>query len=172
LHDHHRADYGSEIIDESFDRWAPWFAQKVEYNFSRAADHLSPGARGVGERLLADFDQWLPEFGEPTLVHGDLWATNIIVDDADPDRPRITAFIDGGPARFCEVEYELAYLRCFSTADATFFEHYTRQHPLRDGFDRRCRVYWFNTILLHVWMFGDEFLARTEQVARELDWLG
>ncbi|MHC5061450.1 MAG: hypothetical protein ACYTFK_10265 [Planctomycetota bacterium] len=27
-------------------------------------------------------------------LHGDIWATNIMIDDTDPDRPVITAFLD------------------------------------------------------------------------------
>ncbi len=80
LHALRRDRYGSDVNDEQFDRWADWFGVKLQYNLRRAAVNLSPAARQVGERLLADLEQWLPEFGQPTLVHGDLMV------DEHPDR--------------------------------------------------------------------------------------
>ena len=102
------------------------------------------------------------------LFRSDLWATNFLVDDADPDRPRITGFVDG-LANYADAEFELAYLLVFGAANGTFFDHYTRRHPLRPGFDRRCRVYWLNTMLIHVRHFGAAYLPRTESIARELE---
>lgn len=102
-------------------------------------------------------------------MHGDIWHNNIIVDDRDPDRPRITGYIDGG-GLFAEVEYELAYLLAFGgLVGDRFFRAYSRRHPLQDGFLRRCRVYWLNTMLLHLWLFGRDYLPRCEQLAREIE---
>ena len=92
---------------------------------------------------------------------------NIMVDDTDCDRPIITAFLDVN-ARYAEVEYELAYLRVFSTADETFFTEYTKTCPLRPGFDDRCLIYWLNTMMLHVWMFGSGYISSCESIAERI----
>jgi fructosamine-3-kinase len=167
LHDKTRDTYGSALGGKGHTRWLNWFAPRFESNLKDARPRLSPSARDVGARLLSGLEHWLPETNCPTLVHGDLWATNIIVDDTDPDRPVITAFVDGA-ALYCDVEYELAYLRVFDTASQKFFDAYTRHHPLRDSFERRCRVYWFNTMLLHLWLFGDEYAPACERLASEI----
>ena len=168
LHEHHREHYGSALAGEQFERWCDWFAPKIQFNYEKAADQLSPAARQTTEKLLADLDGWLGECSPPTLVHGDIWATNIMVDDADPNRPVITAFIDNAPVLFADVEYELAYLLVFHTADQTFFDHYTQQHPLRDGFQQRRLVYWLNTLALHVWHHGPEYIPATERIAAQI----
>lgn len=169
LHGHRRQAYGSALDGAPVLRWVDWFAPKLRHNVERASDHISGEARRTANRVLEGLDAFLPEHGEPTLVHGDVWATNVMVDDRDPDRPRLTAFLDCAPALFTDVEYELAYLLVFATADRTFFERYAAARPLRDGFERRCLVYWFNTLLLHVWLFGDDYRPRCEHIARQID---
>ena len=168
LHEHRRNTYGRAGREGGFTDWRRNMADKLEDMLSEVAEGLSPPSRRTIEKLIVDLDQWLPEFGDPRLVHGDLWAGNIMVDDTDPDRPRITAFLDG-VGRFSEVELELAYLRVFDTADATFFEHYERLHPLRDGFDRRCRVYWLHTMMVHLWLFGTKYLPACEDLAAQIE---
>lgn len=169
LHRHKQPTYGSALSNApGFTSWLDRFGPMIERNLHRAAPRLDDRTRQIAERLIRELDGWLPEFGDPTLVHGDLWSANIMVDDADPDQPMITGFIDG-TAEFCEVEYELAYLLVFQTAAETFFREYRRRHPIREGFDRRCRVYWLNTMLIHVWLFGDSYLPRCRRFAREIE---
>jgi fructosamine-3-kinase len=164
LHSHARQSYGSVLQPEGRGRWLDVFAPQIEGNFSKMKEHFDSHRRDVVSKMLSRLDEWLPEFGRPTLVHGDIWATNIMVDDANPDSPSITAFLDSH-ARFAEVEYELAYLRVFHTADETFFSRYTRRYPLREGFERRCLVYRLNTMMLHVWLFGTGYLSACEHLA-------
>jgi protein-ribulosamine 3-kinase len=90
-----------------------------------------------------------------------------MVDDTDLDNPKIVSFIDL-QGHFAEVEYELAYLCVFSTADKTFFDRYTQKFPLRPGFDQRCLIYWLNTMMLHVWHFGNAYLPSCENLARQI----
>lgn len=169
LHTHTRATYGSAVeeADAGYSRWLDAFRPTLEREFEAVKHLISSRNRWAVEEMIHHLDQWLPEAGRPTLVHGDLWSTNILVDDRHPDRPQILGFIDCG-ASFCDPEYELAYLRIFRTAGDEFFEQYAKTHPLRPGFDRRCRVYWLNTIMLHVRLFGDQYLARCEDLAGQI----
>jgi len=168
LHEHKRDKYGSALKADGLDRWLDWFGPLIERNYTGAKEQLSSRTRQTVTALIKRLDQWLPESADPTLVHGDLWAANIMVDDRDGDRPVISGFIDGG-VNYCDVEYELAYLRVFNTADDAFFREYTRRHALREGFDRRCRIYWLNTMLIHVWYFGAAYLSACEGLAREIE---
>lgn len=167
LHAIHREDYGDPVDGEHVPRWLDWFAPRLRYNYDQTAHRLSCRARKTIEALLEHLSDRMPETGPPTLIHSDLWAANILVDDRDADRPRITGFIDPG-VLYADVEYELAYLQVFQTANRHFFDAYSRIHPLRDGFARRCRVYWLNTLLLHLWLFGDDYLARCEALAERV----
>ncbi len=167
LHSHKRGTYGSALESVGHEKWLDAFRPTMVREFEAVKNHLSTQTRRIIHQLLDHLDRWLPEQGRPTLVHGDLWSTNILCDDSHPDRPRITAFVDCGAA-YCDAEYELAYLRIFRTASDEFFEEYGRHHPIAPGFDRRCRVYWLNTILLHIRLFGDQYLARAESLAQQI----
>ena len=58
----------------------------------------------------------------------------------------------------------------FRTVGAPFFREYALHHAIRKGFEIRCRVYWLNTMMLHVRAFGDaHFVAACEGLAREFD---
>lgn len=170
LHEHGGDRYGR--ITESLQpgsQWLSWFAPKLQSNYADARQYLSPELARTVEKVLSDLPRWLPEPDHPTAVHGDIWAANIILDDADPDRPTISGFVDGG-GLFADVEYEQAYVGCFPNADTeVFFQAYREHRALRPGYERRFHVYWLNTLLLHVWMFGpDEYLPRCQQVIRDL----
>jgi fructosamine-3-kinase len=168
LHEHHRESYGYLGDPKPTATWLEHFAPRLEESYQDTAARLSAGARAAIERLLSDLPEWLPECGAPTLVHNDVWENNLIVDDADPDRPRLTGFIDGGWL-YADVESELAYLMAFGTWGERLLSRYARYHPLREGFARRCRVYWLNTMLLHLWLFGEKYRARCEELAAEVN---
>jgi fructosamine-3-kinase len=170
LHTHRRDSYGSCLEAAGPKRWLDIFAPQIESNFNDSKGQLSRSCCETVERLLSNLDKWLPEYNQPTLIHGDIWATNIMIDDTDVDRPVITAFLDVN-ARYAEVEYELAYLRVFSTADEVFFAEYSKAHPLRPGFDQRCLVYWLNTMMLHVAAFGSAYVSSCEGIARRISLL-
>ncbi len=168
LHAVTRDTYGTALEPGRYDRWLDKFGPNLEMVYRVVQQRLSSRGRAVVGKLIDELDQWLPEAGTPTLVHGDLWAQNILVDDRSPDNPTIVAFIDGG-AYFYDVEFELAHLRLFETVDETFFRYYERRHPPRPGFERRCLVYWLHTLMLHVHHFGAEYLPRCEQVVQRIE---
>ena len=166
LHNCRRGTYGPCVTNAQHPRWLDRFGPTMLAQFQAVRDQLSTPARRVVEHVLSHLDQWLPETNDPRLVHGDLWATNILVDDSRPDRPDLTAFIDGD-FDFADPEYELAYLKLFHTADRDCFAVYHHHHRPRPGFDRRCRVYWLNTMMLHVARFGPRYLPTVEQLAEQ-----
>lgn len=168
LHAIRRETYGTALEPGKYDRWLDKFGPNFEMVFRVVQQRLSTRSRAIISRVVDDLDQWLPEFNEPTLVHGDLWAQNIIIDDRSPDHPTIVAFIDGG-AYFYDREFELAHLRLFETVDDTFFRYYERRHPPRPGFERRCLIYWLHTMMLHVHHFGNDYLPRVEAMAQQIE---
>ena len=165
LHGRTAQAYGSALEEPRYERWTNVFAPMLAYELNAVADMLPSRARWVATEVLDHLDGWLPEQNQPRLIHGDLWATNIIVDDRHPDRPDISAFIDCG-ATYADVEYELAYLSLFQTIDKNFMNAYG--HPPARGFGRRCYVYWLNAMLLHIRLHGDQYVGRLVAITETL----
>lgn len=168
MHGLTRETYGFALrpAGEGRPRWLGIFRERITSEYEDASPRLSARARRNVEAVLDELDAWLPEAGRPTLVHGDLWATNILVGRNGAGEPFVSGFVDGS-ADFADVEYELAYLLVFNTVGSPFFQEYARHHPIREGFELRCRVYWLHTMLLHVRAFGDAHYVRNSEALAE-----
>jgi len=167
LHGFTRQTYGSALREGTSTRWLDRFAPDFEREFFAVRGQLSRGAQRVVHQLSRKLDRWIPCEEKPTLLHGDLWSNNILVDDSNPNFPELRAFIDA-TATYSDREYELAYLRCFETVDENFFRTYTRHHAIASGFTVRCQIYWLRTMMLHVRYFGPQYLPPCEKLVQEL----
>ena len=123
------------------------------------ADRLRGSYRTI-ERLLADRDR-------PGLIHGDVWRTNLL---ADGDR--VVAFLD--PAcYYADPEIELAYADWTGTVGDAFFDRYDRVRGIDPGFfDRRRFVYRLYPLLVHVHLFGGQYVAELEAAIDRVEALG
>jgi fructosamine-3-kinase len=113
------------------------------------------------ERLAAQLDYRLDEPEKPALLHGDLWAGNIL-----SDGDRIAAFID--PAIYYgHPEIELAFITLFNAFDAPFFRRYAELRPIADGFfEERRDLYNLYPLLVHVRLFGGGYVGAVERILR------
>jgi fructosamine-3-kinase len=167
LHSHERDTFGPVDGSESFLRWLDYFEPLIRENFEDSRLRLTRRSQEIIPKLLDPMPQYFDSQERPTLIHGDIWETNVIVDRRG-DRWVVTGLVDPA-ARYADVEFELAYLEVFRTVADAFFERYCRERPLREGYEVRRLYYWLNTLLLHVWIFGEEhYVARTERIAEEL----
>ncbi len=105
------------------------------------------------ENFCGHLDQWLEEPDRPSLVHGDIWSTNVLASDSV-----ITGFID--PAIYYgHAEVELAYITLFNTFGSTFFERYHELRPISPGFfEHRRHIYNLYPLLVHVSEFGGSYV--------------
>lgn len=168
LHSHTRVTFG-KLGESGGPRWADLFVPRLHE--VRAQPEIS---RRLSRAVLADVDyavaraaDMLAAQGVPTLVHADIWAGNIIVQQNDTGW-QITGLVDPG-AEYADVEMELAYLESFNHPRPAFMEVYTRQHPLRPGYETRRMMYWLLTYLIHVWLFDEQhYRDSTANLAAEL----
>lgn len=111
------------------------------------------------EKLAARLDTLLEEPEQPSLIHGDIWSTNVLA-SAD----QITGFID--PAiYYAHAEMELAYITLFNTFGRAFFEHYHAQRPIEPGFfEVRRDIYNLYPLLVHVRCFGGGYVGSVEAI--------
>lgn len=147
------------------DSWLTFFAeQRLLYMAGEALAHgrLSGQIHQRVETLCGQLDRWLTEPERPSLIHGDVWTTNVL---ADGDR--ITGFID--PAiYFADPEIELAFSTLFGTFGDPFFRRYEAIRPLRPGFfEERRDLYNLYPLLVHVRLFGGGYVSSVERTLRQ-----
>jgi fructosamine-3-kinase len=169
LHSHEGARWGRVDIDEGFSSWADLVvARLVDVRAQPTiAERLAPDVLAGIDHAIGIVRTALGDPGRPTLVHGDVWDGNVMV-DREGGRWRITGLLDPS-LQFADAEFELAYLEVFDNSREPFFAAY--QRPIRPGYEQRRLFYWLHTALVHVALFGDEFFgeftARTaEQIGR------
>jgi len=127
---------------------------------------LEEGAlpRGMHRRLAAfcgRLDGWLEEPEHPSLLHGDVWTTNVLAVGG-----RVTGFLD--PAvYFGHPEVELAFITLFHTFGEAFFGAYGALRPVRPGFfELRRDIYTLYPLLVHVRLFGASYLSGVDNTLR------
>ena len=110
------------------------------------------------ETLAARLGEWLDDGAKPSLIHGDMWAGNVLC-----HRGRISGFVD--PAiYYADAEIELAFSTLFSTFGDAFFDRYREHRPIRPGFfEERLELYNLYPLLVHVRLFGGSYVASVER---------
>lgn len=146
------------------DDWVAFFRDQRLWPMARraaAAGHLSADLQRALERLCDHLARWLDPPQRPALVHGDIWAGNVLVRGG-----RVVGLLD--PAiYYADAEVELAFIALFNTFGDDFFRRYEAQRPLRPGFrDRRCPLYQLYPLLVHAALFGQPYPAAIERIVR------
>ena len=105
-------------------------------------------------RFADDLEKFIAEPPYPSLLHGDVWTTNVLAENH-----RITAFLD--PALYYgHPEIELAFTTLFGTFGPAFFEAYHSLRPIAPGFfEVRRDLYNLYPLLVHVRLFGSSYLG-------------
>lgn len=116
------------------------------------------------ESISEHLEKWLFEPEQPSLIHGDVWTTNILALGN-----HITGFLD--PAiYFAHAEIELAFITLFHTFGRDFYDRYAEIHPIApDFFEERCDIYNLYPLLVHVRLFGGAYVS---SVTRTLEKYG
>lgn len=94
----------------------------------------------------------------PSLLHGDLWSGNILfnMNGATLIDPAIY---------FGDREMELAFIMMFNTFGDTFFQTYTKVHPLSDDFyEVKVPLYQLYPVLVHVALYGVSYVGQLEHL--------
>jgi fructosamine-3-kinase len=144
--------------------WIEFFRDQRLLNMARqAADagQIDPRLHDRIRRLADRLSSLLEEPDQPSLLHGDVWTTNVLA-HAD----RIAAFLD--PAVYYgHGEIELAFITLFATFGPAFFRRYAELRPIRPGFfEGRRDLYNLYPLLVHARLFGGGYAAQVSSILR------
>lgn len=104
-------------------------------------------------RLAENVGRYLIEPEQPSLIHGDMWRTNVIVRDGT-----VVGILD--PAiYYAHNEMELAYMTLFDNLSEDFFASYSEISAIEpEFFSVRKHVYNLYPLLIHLIIFGDKYI--------------
>lgn len=144
--------------------WIPFFRDmRLLYMAQAAYDahEIEKSTMVQIEQLAGKLDDLLMEPSAPSLIHGDIWTTNVL---ANGDT--VTGFVD--PAVYYgHSEMELAYIAWTGTFSKAFFNHYHQLRPIEDGFfEVRMAIYNLYPTLVHVRHFGGPYENMVQQTLR------
>jgi len=165
LHSHTRDGYGEIDEEQGRPEWREVFVPRMKEMRGNVAQKVDSSLLSAIDETLEAAPDVFRDQGVPTLVHGDIWAANVMVAHEN-GRWRLSGIVDPS-SLYADVEFELAYLLVFNTAGTTFFKAYTAKNPLRPGFELRRLYYWLQTYMIHVHVFGDRHYHQMTEVVAE-----
>lgn len=142
--------------------WIDFFGERRLLYMGRLAHEAGQLPAAVLARLeglCGRLDRWIDRPSAPSLLHGDLWGGNVLVNGG-----RIAAFID--PAIYYgDAEIELAFSTLFGTFGRAFFDPYQERRPLAPGFfEVRRDLYNLYPLLVHSRLFGGHYIQSVRSI--------
>ncbi len=111
------------------------------------------------ERLARTLPERLPARPLPSLLHGDLWGGNVLVEGS-----AVSALVD--PACYYgHAEVDVAMLALFDRPGEAFFDAYGALEP---GHEERIAIYTLWPALVHVRLFGGSYVGLAERLLGSL----
>jgi len=144
-------------MNKQSDDWATFFRdQRLKRQLAIAGDTVRQN------RLLSKFETLftrLPELfpaERPSLLHGDLWSGNYLVDVSG-----IPVLIDPAPY-FGYREMDIAMSKLFGGFTERFYAAYNEAFPLLPDWKSRTDLWNLYPLLVHFNLFGNGYLSRLE----------
>jgi fructosamine-3-kinase len=159
--DHHNYCGATPQWNDWNNSWVAFYRDnrlKAQLEHAEAQGRMPPSRRDRLERLMARLDQWLTNDEPPSLLHGDLWSGNWLVDSSGAP-----VLID--PAvHYGHREMELAMSHLFSGFPAAFFDAYDEAWPPLPGRDDRIPLYQLYHLLNHLNLYGESYSPAIDRI--------
>lgn len=126
-----------------------------------AAGYLSLQDQRDADRLMGRLDGLLTEPDHPSLLHGDLWSGNFMVNGDGKAVLIDPAVYVGHP------EADLAMTRLFGGFHESFYRAYEEVAPLQAGVSDRIDLYHLYQLLNHLNQFGTSYLSSVQRILRK-----
>jgi fructosamine-3-kinase len=163
MHDQTTDGYGRVRSDAPrHEKWLNFFREMYDplLHDVEKSGLLPPKCRKHLLKIHERLDRVLGTVDRPRLVHGDLWATNLLAKCNGDGQWHISGILDPS-CKYAHAEVELAYLELFHTTTPAFFKAYARAHKLPPEYHAyRKPLYQMYSLVNHVHVFGREYVKR------------
>ena len=160
--DHDNFIGATKQINAPQNSWIDFFRQcRLEPQLRMASDHFDRSVIRDAVAFLDRLDDILTEPDHPSLLHGDLWSGNYIVDG----NGRVL-LID--PAAYVgNAEADIAMTELFGRFPDGFYRAYYEKNPLQDGYEDRRQIYNLYHLTNHLNLFGRGYLEPVIGIIRK-----
>ncbi len=149
--------------------WATFYRdRRIGYQMAlaRKLGRLPKRREDLLTRLMERLPELLPDDVPASLIHGDLWGGNYLVDANGQ-----AVLIDPAVC-YAHREMDLAMSELFGGFSARFYDAYQAAWPTPDYADRRA-LYQLYYILVHLNLFGESYGGRVDSIAAHyVGWRG
>ncbi|MCF6268652.1 MAG: fructosamine kinase family protein [Melioribacteraceae bacterium] len=145
-------------------RWIDFFWENrllFQFKLAEQNGYVNSEFRSLFNKLEKLFPSILEGAEEPpTLLHGDLWGGNYLVDEKSSP-----VLID--PAVYYgNREADLAMTKLFGGFNSDFYSAYNDEYPLPDKWEYRINLYMLYHVLNHLNLFGSGYYSQTISIIK------
>ena len=143
------------------DEWIPFFRDcRLRPQLIAAERWLDQRDKKLADSLLEHLDQYLIEPQAPSLIHGDLWAGNVMTGSDG------RAWIIDPAAYYGHPEADLAMTELFGGFSPAFYDSYFACAKMEAGYQDRKDIYNLYHLLNHLNLFGVSYLSSVQRILR------
>ncbi len=171
MHEHSAELYGrvTDGKDKTYTSWPQFYRDVYDEIWKEAEKHASLPVkiRKQISKVHKKLETLLAHDDRPRLVHGDMWATNILCKPDENGCWRVSAVLDPN-CKFAHSESEIAYLELFKTVTPAFMKAYQERHKLDGDYHRiRKPIYQMYELINRVRGYGAQYLEPLTQVVQQ-----
>jgi protein-ribulosamine 3-kinase len=154
----------SSQINSWSEDWVAFFRDRrisFQMNLAIQKGKLSGSRRVKLEKILGKLKQFLGGIRrQPALLHGDLWAGNII------SGPGSEPYLIDPAVYYGDREAELSYTELFGGFSSRFYQAYHSTWPLEPGYSERRDLYNLYHLLNHLNIFGESYGLQIDAILK------